>query len=615
MPKKQKKQKKQKSFDLKATVRNNAYALSFITRSAPSVLIVTLAVTLLSALNSFLSSAYLYSYALNSLQEGATVRDILPMLLFIFLFSVSMQIIQKLADHYCDLKNQKITTYINDMMYKKAVEVELGCFEDPKFYDSFVVASSYTANCAFNVMGSLSKFIYVIANVAAVGTLVMTIDPIFIPLSCVPLLTTLIFGKKRNNAYYEAYMEKRRANRKKDYVRRTFYLSDFSKEMRLTRMYSLMYKKMKESVDELKVSSKKYGRKFMLFRFLYYFVNYDIVYFGSVIFAAFKTIVKKTMLIGDCFVVINSLTTVAEDIDSIGKVTMDLSQNSAYVEEIKKFLEYEPKIPEDESAPLAPAPLELELRDLSFRYPNAASDTLAKVSFKIKKGEKIAIVGHNGAGKSTLAKLLQRFYDPDSGEILLNGENIKTLRLSSYRGLFGTVFQDYGLFSATVAENVMLKGELTEEEKETARIALEKSDIWEKIASLPLGIDTPVTKEFHENGAVFSGGEAQKIAIARIYAMDPEIVIMDEPTSALDPIAEFKMYENMFEACKDKTVIFISHRLSSATMADRIYLFEEGKICEEGSHSELLALEGRYFEMWHKQADNYLDTKEAGDDD
>jgi len=314
-------------------------------------------------------------------------------------------------------------------------------------------------------------------------------------------------------------------------------------------------------------------------------------------------------------VVINSLTTVAEDIDSVGKLTMDLSQNSMYVEEIKKFLEYEPKIPEDENAPLAPAPLELELKELTFRYPNAASDTLAKVSFRIKKGEKIAIVGHNGAGKSTLAKLLQRFYDPDSGEILLNGENIKTLRLSSYRRLFGTVFQDYGLFSATVAENVMLRGNLTDGEKEIAREALRKSDILDKVNSLPKGIDTPVTREFHEDGAVFSGGEAQKIAIARIYAMNPEIVIMDEPTSALDPIAEYKMYENMFEACKDKTVIFISHRLSSATMADRIYLFEEGKICEEGSHSQLLALGGKYSEMWHKQADSYLDTKEVGEDD
>ena len=227
------------------------------------------------------------------------------------------------------------------------------------------------------------------------------------------------------------------------------------------------------------------------------------------------------------------------------------------------------------------------------------------VSLKINKGERIAVVGANGAGKSTLIKLLMRLYDADSGEVLVNGENIKKYRLSSYRALFGTVFQEYGLFAASVAENVLLKTDISEDDRIKAEDALRKSDIWDKIQALPKGIDTEVTREFDDKGAVFSGGESQKIAIARIFAGNSEIVIMDEPTSALDPIAEHKMYQNMFEACDGKTVIFISHRISSATMADRIYLFEDGKICEVGSHSELLALGAKYSDMWHKQADSY----------
>lgn len=612
---KNKENKKRQGINWKKTIKNNAYALSFILKSAPSVLVVSLGMALIGAANTFLSSAYLYKYALNSLQEGAGIREILPMLIFIFLFSVTYQILQELSNYYCDLKNQKISAYINNMIYKKATEVELGCFENAKFYDSYVAASSHAVSCAFDVLGALSRFIFVVANVIAVGTLVISIDPIFVLLACVPLGATMISGKRRNNAYYNNYMESRRASRKKDYVRRTFYLSDFSKEMRLTRIYKVMYGRMSESVKELKVVSKKYGKKFMLFRFLSYSVHYIIVYFGSVLLAGYKTVVSGTMLIGDCFVVINSLTSVAENIDMVGKVTMNLYHNSMYIDNIRSFLEYESKIPDLEDAPEVPEFSDLEVKGLSFSYDQDGKKVLNDVSFKIGKGQRIAIVGHNGAGKSTLVKLLQRFYDPDEGEVLINGVNIKEYRLSSYRKLYGTVFQDYGLFAATVAENVMLRGGLNEDDKEIAKEALKKSDIWEKIESLPYGIDTPVTREFDSEGVVFSGGEAQKIAIARIHAMNSEIVIMDEPTSALDPIAEYKMYENMFAACENKTVIFISHRLSSATMADRIYLFEDGRICEEGSHTELLNMNGKYSEMWHKQADSYLEGEEADDDE
>ena len=317
------------------------------------------------------------------------------------------------------------------------------------------------------------------------------------------------------------------------------------------------------------------------------------------------TLVKKTMLIGDCFVIINSISNIASSINYAGNVFLRLDENSLYVDNLKAFLEYEIKIPEDESAPDVPRMETLSLKNVSFSYTERGERVLSDVNLTFKAGERIAIVGHNGAGKSTLIKLLLRFYDPTEGEILLNGESIKNYRLSSYRGLYGTVFQDYRLFAVSVAENVMLRGNLNEGDMETVEAALESSGIAEKVSGLERGAETVVTKEFDKNGAVFSGGEAQKISIARIFAGSSEIVILDEPTSALDPIAEQKMYQNMFAACEGKTVIFISHRLSCATMADRIYMFENGRIAEQGSHSELLKRGGKYADMWHKQADSY----------
>jgi ATP-binding cassette subfamily B protein len=163
----------------------------------------------------------------------------------------------------------------------------------------------------------------------------------------------------------------------------------------------------------------------------------------------------------------------------------------------------------------------------------------------------------------------------------------------------------------SVGENVLLRGPLSPEDREIVTDALQKAGVYERVCALPNGMDTTVTREFDEEGAVFSGGEAQKIAIARIFAGNHEIVIMDEPTSALDPIAEQEMYRNMFAACQGKTVIFISHRLSSATMADRVYLFENGRIIEEGTHSQLVSMNQKYADMWHKQADIYTQGEEV----
>ncbi len=600
-----KEKKKKEHTDWGRVYKNSVYALGFIAKSAPSVIVISFALAIMGAMSSFLSGTYMYKYALNSIQEGKDIRETIPMLALIFAFSILYSVLVKLGNYYCEIKNQKVMAYINNLVYKKATEVELACFDDPDFYDSYVVASSNAASCAFDVLSGISRFISVIFSTIAIGAITITIDWIFLILAFVPLVVTVLTGKKRNNAYYERYMEARRATREKDYVRRTFYLADFSKEMRLTRMHRVMYRNMSESVKELKVISKKYGKKFMFFRQLRFIVYEPIVHMGTIVLATFKTLVKKNMLIGDCFVVINSIDSIATNIEAVGDTFNSFGGSAMYIESVRSFFEYKSKMPEDENAPVVSSFESLELRDVSYKYAKSQKDALSGVSLKINKGERIAVVGANGAGKSTLIKLLMRLYDADSGEVLVNGENVKNYRLSSYRALFGTVFQEYGLFAASVAENVLLKTDISEEDRIKAEDALRKSDIWEKIQALPKGIDTEVTREFDDKGAVFSGGESQKIAIARIFAGNSEIVIMDEPTSALDPIAEHKMYQNMFEACDGKTVIFISHRISSATMADRIYLFEDGKICEVGSHSELLALGAKYSDMWHKQADSY----------
>jgi ATP-binding cassette subfamily B protein len=180
----------------------------------------------------------------------------------------------------------------------------------------------------------------------------------------------------------------------------------------------------------------------------------------------------------------------------------------------------------------------------------------------------------------------------------------------SYRAMFGTVFQDFKIFSMTIAENVLMREVASEADRQLVVEALKKSRVYDKVSTLPHGIDTMLTKEFDDEGVVLSGGEFQKIAIARIFAQPAEILILDEPTSALDPIAEYEIFESMLEACEDKAVVIISHRMSSAMLADRIYYMENGSIQEAGSHVELMKRQGKYAELFLKQAEKYVDQEE-----
>jgi len=580
--------------------------LEIIWKACPGIVLLALAEVVLGSTHSFLFNTYLYQYALNALQAGKELRSILITLIAMFAFSLLYQVCQVGKKCYFELNTPKVEAYIQNMLQKKAAEVDLACFENPAFYDTYVKATEEAAERAFKVLTNAMDVVWVFVYVSAVGRIVFTIDPIFIVFALMPVICTILIGKKRNRDQYAYQMRKKEMARQRDYVRRTFYLNDYAKEMRLTNMWKVMAQRMHESVEEMKGIVRQYGYRLMFYEYLFDFMFDIVVYMGACVLAAFKTLVLKNMLIGDCFVVFNAITNLAGTLEYMGSMVFKLDENSLYVDNLRDFLEYEVKISENENAPEVPVMKKLELRNLSFAYEGQENPVLHNVSFTIRAGEKVAIVGHNGAGKTTLIKLLQRLYDPTEGEVLLNDENIKKFRLSSYRNLFGSVFQDYRLFAVSVAENVLLRGDITDADRENVKEALIRSDSYEKVESLSRQMDTTVTKEFDSEGAVFSGGEAQKISIARVFAGNSEIVIMDEPTSALDPIAEQKMYHNMFEACEGKTVIFISHRMSSAAMADRIYLFENGEIVEEGTHRELLQQNAKYAQMWHKQADTYI---------
>jgi ABC-type multidrug transport system fused ATPase/permease subunit len=303
----------------------------------------------------------------------------------------------------------------------------------------------------------------------------------------------------------------------------------------------------------------------------------------------------------------NSINTIIANI-------VDTRTAASFMSEYKRFMDY----PDYSSKGGGMIPAKggdhvIQFKNVSFRYPNREELILNNINITITPNEKLSIVGLNGAGKTTFIKLLCRLYDPTEGSITLNNIDIRKYDYEEYMKLFGVVFQDYSILSFTVRDNIALersdevKGR-EDEQKLVERVqdSLKRAGIDEKVKSLERGIDTAVYKNFDRDGMEFSGGETQKLAIARAIYKDAPIVVLDEPTAALDPIAEYEIYSRFDNLIGDKTTIYISHRLSSCRFCDVIAVFHEGKIAEYGNHNELVKLGGHYTEMWDAQAQYYV---------
>lgn len=310
--------------------------------------------------------------------------------------------------------------------------------------------------------------------------------------------------------------------------------------------------------------------------------------------------------IGSVTQYIASITALSVGVQSLVSVFGALKHNAPFLQTTFEFLD----IPNEMKQGTLPiqkqekGDYEIEFRNVSFKYNNQEKYALKNVSLKFKKGERLAVVGMNGSGKTTFIKLLCRLYDPTEGEILLNGINIKDYNYDDYIAIFAVVFQDFNLFSYSLGQNVSAKKDY---DKIKALNCLEEVGFGERVKNMPQGLDTCLYKDFDDKGVEVSGGEAQKIALARALYKDASFIILDEPTAALDPIAEFEIYSKMNDIVLDKTAVFISHRLSSCRFCNDIAVFNEGEIVQRGSHDELVIDKyGKYYELWNAQAQYYV---------
>lgn len=326
------------------------------------------------------------------------------------------------------------------------------------------------------------------------------------------------------------------------------------------------------------------------------------------VYLGYKILVKRLITIGDFSLYLNAITTFNGSVQSMVASYIDISNNGQYLKDYFDFIELKSKY--DERNAVLPFsnnnPMEFTFENVSFTYPYQNEPSLKNINLKIRNKEILSIVGENGSGKTTLVKLLLRLYEPTAGRILLNGIDVKEIDYKEYLKLFSTVFQDFKIFAFKISDNV------TSLENKAADLtgvhnSLDRVGLSSKINALDKGVETYLFKIYEEDGIELSGGEAQKLAIARALYKDAPVVILDEPTAALDPKAEYDIYTKFLSLVDSKTAVFISHRLSSTKFCDRIVVLREGRIVETGSHSELLSQNGYYAELFHMQANFYLE--------
>ncbi len=584
-------------------LHNFHIAFGIMIKIYPEKFIMELLLTIFNNIISFFSFTYILRFVVNGLQTERPVSQLIAYVMIMMVLQVLISSVSIVCNNYfAPIFNKRSESRMNAIINKKSLESDIANYEDPQMYALYGRALSGGVGSIEKVGTTITSITGMVINLALSSFLIVAIDPVLFVFALMPLLIN-ITNKYVSRKRYEYGVISSEIMRKNGYTQRVFYQSEYAKEMRLTNIHRVMLRDFRESVDAFVHLAKTKGVRLALMFFFSNLVSAKLPVAGAEIYTIYRALVSKTVLIGDCLVVFSAITTVSRIFKRVEREVSAIFDIGYSFQDYRDFMSREEKIETCKSGAAASGG-DIELRDVSFRYGGASDDSLHDIDLKLRQGEKLAIVGLNGAGKTTLVKLLLRLYDPTGGTVLMDGRDIREYNIDSYRACFGIVFQDYKQLAVSVGENVLGRP-MRDGDEALVESSLKKAGLWNKISQLPDGIHTVMTREFDENGLILSGGESQKLAIASVYARDSSVVILDEPSSALDPIAEKQMYDQMYEACRDKTMIFISHRLSSATDADRIILMENGTIKETGTHAELMRLGGSYAEMFRAQAESY----------
>ena len=599
--------KKSKIKNAHGVISNIFYMLKVIFKISPVLVIGEILQHILSTLPGRLVSVIGLKFVIDEVQNGGDsgkiVLGIALMVGILVLGEVSTSVFFELFVHR---EREKLDYGIQSMFYKKAATLDMRKYDDPAYYSDFILAIENSSDSMKYLVAMVKGYIGEIVSFITIAGVVLTIDPVALAIILFFIVVFIPLGKYTGNLQSKRREEVTEKHRKGDYFARVFYLPDYAGEIRTSGIFNLLRKRFNESADEVVNTQKKYVKKLDL---LFFLQDTGIRAIGFIlvlgIYIGYKTIVDGSMSAGDYVATFNGSLLISGSILYLTIYSVrGFTERSKMIEKCRSFLSEKELITDGTHITVSKEPETINVKNITFRYEGNEKNILDGISFEIKPFEKVALVGYNGAGKTTLTNLLLRLYDVKDGSIEIGGRDIREETVDSHRNRFAAVFQDFQIFSASVGENVALD---TQYDEERVWKALELAGFNKE---LPDGLKTILLREFDENGLMLSGGEQQKIAIARAFYKDCPYVILDEPSANLDPVSEYELNHAMMTGAENKTVIFISHRLSTTRNADRIFMMEKGKIIESGNHDELMNIGGKYAEMFNLQAEKYINGTE-----
>ena len=536
------------------------------------------------------------------------------LVIFFFIHNILTKIVSSLSGAVIRISGEKVTNHVRVEIMRKASEVDIASFDMPEFYEMLENANR---EAGVRPVSVLSSTLSVISRVISLGSYIAVLAvapgmwwtaPVMLAVSIPSAIIN--FAYRRKNFLY---IRRRSVERRKmNYYSSLAVNKDMVKEIRMFDLSEHFVGKYNQEFDRYYRGMRSLIIKENIWHGVVIIISAvaNGLLFAMIMLAVFD----GKIMIGDYSLYTGALTSIGTYVSSLIALSASVYEGTLFIDNLMSFLAEKPTVV---TATDTPAKLErgkghtIEFRHVSFCYPGSTKKVLDDINLTFSPGETVVLVGLNGAGKTTLIKLLTRLYDPTEGEILLDGKNLKEYDVKEYYSLFGIIFQDFGKYAVSVADNIRFGDIFADADEKRIRDAAVMANIDGYIKTLPSEYDTLLMKYFDPDGTELSIGQWQKLSVARAFYSNSDIVILDEPTASLDAIAEQEIFNQFDKLREGKMTVFVSHRLSSATVASKIVVLENGKVVEEGNHQTLMANKGKYYELFSTQAKRYIEESDV----
>jgi ATP-binding cassette subfamily B protein len=552
--------------------------------------------------------AYVASKILNAVQQVFSHQGLLPHFWWLVgleaVLNVASGLLTRGVDYSDSLLADRYTHFVSVRVMRQAAELDLTTYEDPVFYDRLERAR-VQATDRLAMIQQMGRLFQQTITTLIWTSILLWFSPWLVLLLAFGVLPTFLGETHFAFLGYAKNFRQTPAKRQMDYLRQAAGSREGAKELKLFNLSDYLTNRFTKLSQAIYEENVDLSRKKLVAGGLLGIIA-TLGYYGAYAFVIWRAVTGGFDNIGTFYYVTNAIIQASSNLQQVFSTASGIADQALFLTDLLAFFEMKPTVVSKPDGALVPRPIRrgFEFRNVSFAYPGTTRRVLSDFNFTLQPGERIALIGENGQGKTTVVKLITRLYDPSEGQILLDGVDLREYKLEDLHHEIGVIFQDFMRYEMTARENISMGRVESEHSQEEIELAAHKSLAESVIAKLPGGYDQMLGRRF-ESGVELSGGEWQRVALARAYLRDAQLLVLDEPTAALDAKSELEVFERFAELTTGKMALLISHRFSTVRMADRIVVLEGGRLVEEGTHPQLMALGGRYASMFEMQAASY----------